>query len=326
MWNLSNGTGETDIVNNRGGGAGGFALYNATSSGVLGTPLLTIDGSGNATFIGTVIAAGSGSPGVTLAPTATAISGTNYGSVPLTIQSSFYNSGAFTAQWGVAAQLGTGSTPSPSLVFSGPAALPLNDTIVLQLDPSILATSSVNYNGPALEWVSPYWNGTASANDTWFLTPTQGVGANAYSILSFTHSGTSGSAEVQVPLLKILGLSTGCMYLNGSNQVTSTGLTCGSTSSTNTGYTIGSGRALGSVYQNTGTTARYVSVTLTGTSGFLNAYTSSSSFTPPSGSVAASWNSGGSGGTIGIWVLPNFYYSFYTTGSITATEWWEFQL
>jgi len=46
-WNMSGGTGETDFINNQGFGSGGFAFWNAPSSGTPLTPLATITGSGN---------------------------------------------------------------------------------------------------------------------------------------------------------------------------------------------------------------------------------------------------------------------------------------
>jgi hypothetical protein len=45
-WNLTVGGGETDFVNNRGGGAGGFHWYNALSNGTVGAPIMTLDQSG----------------------------------------------------------------------------------------------------------------------------------------------------------------------------------------------------------------------------------------------------------------------------------------
>jgi hypothetical protein len=49
-WNASGGTGETDFINNQGGGPGGFAFINKPSSEDLGTPrqaLMFISGAGN---------------------------------------------------------------------------------------------------------------------------------------------------------------------------------------------------------------------------------------------------------------------------------------
>jgi hypothetical protein len=45
-WNATGGIGETDFINNRGGGLGGFYFYNATQGGVLGTPVASINSSG----------------------------------------------------------------------------------------------------------------------------------------------------------------------------------------------------------------------------------------------------------------------------------------
>jgi hypothetical protein len=45
-WNYSNGAGETDFINQRGAGGGGFYFYNATSAGVIGAAIATINSSG----------------------------------------------------------------------------------------------------------------------------------------------------------------------------------------------------------------------------------------------------------------------------------------
>jgi hypothetical protein len=49
MWNLGNGSGETDFVNQRGLGAGGFYFYNADNAGNLGSPIATINSAGTFT-------------------------------------------------------------------------------------------------------------------------------------------------------------------------------------------------------------------------------------------------------------------------------------
>jgi hypothetical protein len=45
-WNISGGLGESDFINNRGVGVGGFYWYNATGSGTLGAPIMTLDAAG----------------------------------------------------------------------------------------------------------------------------------------------------------------------------------------------------------------------------------------------------------------------------------------
>jgi hypothetical protein len=45
MWNLTNGTGETDFVNQRDGSPGGFNWYN-TGSGSIGSPIMSLNSSG----------------------------------------------------------------------------------------------------------------------------------------------------------------------------------------------------------------------------------------------------------------------------------------
>jgi hypothetical protein len=45
-WNITGGGGESDFVNNKGAGAGGYSWYNATSAGINGTPIMTLDAIG----------------------------------------------------------------------------------------------------------------------------------------------------------------------------------------------------------------------------------------------------------------------------------------
>lgn len=45
-WNITNGGGESDFVNNKGTGAGGYSWYNAPSSGAIGSPIMTLDATG----------------------------------------------------------------------------------------------------------------------------------------------------------------------------------------------------------------------------------------------------------------------------------------
>ena len=53
MWNFTAGGGETDFVNQRGNGAGGFNFYNATNAGVIGPAIATLNAAGNFAAIGT---------------------------------------------------------------------------------------------------------------------------------------------------------------------------------------------------------------------------------------------------------------------------------
>lgn len=54
-WNaLTGSTGETDLINNRGGGSGGFAFMNTPNSGSPRQTLMFLDGNGNLTLSGTV--------------------------------------------------------------------------------------------------------------------------------------------------------------------------------------------------------------------------------------------------------------------------------
>jgi hypothetical protein len=56
------------------------------------------------------------------------------------------------------------------------------------------ATSSTTNASPLLELAANYWTGSASAQDLWTLGSALGAGTNGKSILSLTHSGSTGNA------------------------------------------------------------------------------------------------------------------------------------
>jgi hypothetical protein len=58
LWNQTGSTGETDLVNYKGGGSGGFNFYNTTDGGGLGSPIASIDASGDLGMAGSITASG----------------------------------------------------------------------------------------------------------------------------------------------------------------------------------------------------------------------------------------------------------------------------
>jgi hypothetical protein len=61
------------------------------------------------------------------------------------------------------------------------------------------ATSSTTNASPLLEIAANYWTGSASAVDTWTIGSSLAAGTNGVSSLTFSHSGSSGSAQVLIP-------------------------------------------------------------------------------------------------------------------------------
>jgi hypothetical protein len=71
------------------------------------------------------------------------------------------------------------------------------------------ATGSVSQPSPALTLSGQYWNGSASAADTWTAQDVIGNGTNGTSTLTFTHTGSTGTALVSLPALQLYqGAST----------------------------------------------------------------------------------------------------------------------
>jgi hypothetical protein len=141
------------------------------------------------TYNGNVIATTSGVPwssvtlsstntgtGMVLAPTAT-------GTVPFQINAP---SGMTTNIFGISTG-GKGITVDPS------------DN--LNIVTSTAATSTQAQASPLLVFQGQYWNGTASATDFWEVFSNIGSGTNGPSVLTFTHTGTSGTAIVSMPAI-----------------------------------------------------------------------------------------------------------------------------
>lgn len=62
-------------------------------------------------------------------------------------------------------------------------------------------TVSTTNGSPQLSWQANYWTGSASASDTWTFSHALAAGANATSIFSLAHSGSSGTSYVSLPNL-----------------------------------------------------------------------------------------------------------------------------
>lgn len=63
-----------------------------------------------------------------------------------------------------------------------------------------VATSGANQSSNNTSISGNYWTGAASASDTWNLQNVLGAGSNPASTLTFSHSGSPGSAFVSMPL------------------------------------------------------------------------------------------------------------------------------
>lgn len=61
------------------------------------------------------------------------------------------------------------------------------------------ATSGTSQSSPIVNLSGQYWNGSASAEDKWTIQDVVSNGTNGASILTFTHSGSSGQAALDIP-------------------------------------------------------------------------------------------------------------------------------
>lgn len=91
------------------------------------------------------------------------------------------------------------------------------------------ATSGTTNASPQIQLAANYWNGSASATDTWTLGMSLAAGTNGASTLTLSHSGSSGTAAVTTGIFNATtgfqtgGSATSAHYLrgNGTNFVSS---------------------------------------------------------------------------------------------------------
>jgi hypothetical protein len=89
------------------------------------------------------------------------------------------------------------------------------EVITLELESA--GSSVANESSPLISISGTYWNGSASATDAWTIQDVISNVTNGTSTLTFSHSGSSGSAAVQVPLLDIGGTDAGISRLGAAS-------------------------------------------------------------------------------------------------------------
>jgi len=77
------------------------------------------------------------------------------------------------------------------------SSLSMTGNLIMQMP--TLATSGANQSSNVYSLQGTYWNGAASATDTWQFQNVIGVGTNPTSTLKITHNGSSGLASVNFP-------------------------------------------------------------------------------------------------------------------------------
>lgn len=150
----------------------------------------------------------------------TAISGTNFNSNFFRYDASIWNgTAAILDQTQCENVAGAGTNPSIIFVCSADISAGSTGTHTAEwwnfnflLQNTIAATSGANQPAPSLGFLGSVWNGAASTNDQWTVTPTLGTGTNPASTLVWSHTGSSGIANVQFPAIVI----------NGGTPITST--------------------------------------------------------------------------------------------------------
>jgi hypothetical protein len=80
---------------------------------------------------------------------------------------------------------------------------------------TVASTATVSQSGLTVYFDGTYWNGSASAVDSWTVQNVVANGTNGASTLTFTHSGTSGAAAVSIPGGSF-GTQTGLIFAGGN--------------------------------------------------------------------------------------------------------------
>lgn len=142
------------------------------------------------------------------------------------VSSVFGRSGAITAQAGdyafnliggatAAASLSNGTYPW-TLNWTSPAATTFANTTV--------ATSTASQSSPIVALAGQYWNGSASASDTWTIQDSVANGTNAIPTLVFGHTGSTGAPRLSLPGSSVL-------LLGNSAQLSASGFLSGQSAS-----------------------------------------------------------------------------------------------
>lgn len=149
---------------------------------------------------GTCSFALSGASNVVVAPTGTATSSSNFNSFFLQWEASYWNSSSIATidQFNCLNEIGSGTLPTAILLCSHVGAVNPGgvvwDNTNWQWGNTAAATSGANVPAPNFTLIGNYWNGSATAQDIWRITPTLGTGANPASSLVITHSGSTGTS------------------------------------------------------------------------------------------------------------------------------------
>ena len=93
-----------------------------------------------------------------------------------------------------AAAITTATVASGSLYITDIAANP--DLVMFNTS---AGTNTSTNASPQLTFAADYWTGSTSAEDTWEIGSAISAGTNGKSLLSFTHSGSSGAPQVSFP-------------------------------------------------------------------------------------------------------------------------------
>ena len=102
------------------------------------------------------------------------------------------------------------------------------------------AVSGTPQNSPIQVMAGTYFNGSASATDSWSEQVVMGTANNGPSTLTFSHSGSSGLAAVSVPQLFITGITSNVPLCGSASGQVVTGCSSGSSFS----LTVNGGSAL----------------------------------------------------------------------------------
>jgi hypothetical protein len=194
-----------------------------------------------------------------------------------------------------------------------------------------LASSAIAQSSPTLQLVGQYWTGATSAADTWSIQDVVGNGTNGSSVLTFTHSGTAGTAGLSIPLIVNYG-GTATVSQGVPSEIVTIDLTAQSAAITSTNIIAsaprsGMYRVSWSADITTAASGGTPSSTLGGANGFQVSYTSPtdsvSKTTVAGNSITSAANTTGTavGGTLIVYAKTGTAITYtygYTSAGTTS--------
>jgi hypothetical protein len=188
-------------------------VTSAAGAGTMGNSTFADNTATGQASLGDALTLGSS---LTVSAQGTATSGQNYPCNPTTLAISYYSGGAVSDAYTLGCYINSGATPTSLVTLYGPSTLApsaASDGVGLLLAQNAALQASVtngNINTPKFKLRGATRNSSGTnQNDDWTVQATQGTGNQPTSTLTFSHTGSSGTASLSVPAIVATGGTPG---------------------------------------------------------------------------------------------------------------------